>query len=320
MSFETQPGSGHFTLFSELPTEIRVAIWRLSLPSRVLEVDYIRMHEMFELDEQPCKMNRHLTNLNSRTPVLARVSQEARAAALAHWIGMPTAGLGHEARFSWNYLCWPEPYFDAWLVQNVHLNWTLAGNAEFACFGDPIRYLKWIASHTRMKAVSITLDLLTEAQYNADSSSSPWTLSELVIEMRQQLVWTVVVLEPVFIHAAAQIAAHSGLFGLLRDAPVQIIHASDVELLDRIKLFNGRDDVCFSSSTWYEDMLGAQHDLTSVVEALFVDNPSGRPTPTFLAAVMFRLCVEGCVRCHARTAHCQKMRAVSQEPANHIPS
>lgn len=77
-----------FHLFPRLPTELRLAIWRLCLPRRVVELDYQR-DDLFFGSPPPCAKNMAVTDANTRIPALSLVNREARRIALENWQSLP---------------------------------------------------------------------------------------------------------------------------------------------------------------------------------------------------------------------------------------
>jgi hypothetical protein len=78
-----------FAYFSQLPYEVRILIWRLSLPHRVVELDYgqpgIERFDPSKGHEVNCPRSRAITTYNIGLPVLARVNHEARDFVLQEW-------------------------------------------------------------------------------------------------------------------------------------------------------------------------------------------------------------------------------------------
>lgn len=71
----------HFDFFSQLPAELRLLIWRLCLPNRVVELDYPWGQSVnFDPLLPPCRSTR-TTDLNRQAPVITRVCRESRLVA-----------------------------------------------------------------------------------------------------------------------------------------------------------------------------------------------------------------------------------------------
>ena len=71
----------NFHCFSRLPVELRLAIWRECLPSRVVEIDYPWDDGgVFGPDPPPCKLQQ-TTNLNRRALMISCVCRESRLVA-----------------------------------------------------------------------------------------------------------------------------------------------------------------------------------------------------------------------------------------------
>ncbi|KAI3391328.1 hypothetical protein diail_7519 [Diaporthe ilicicola] len=96
---------------------------------------------------------------------------------------------------------------------SIFLNWDPTYDIEWQSYdwGDPVRCLMCASKHRR----------------NPDQPHDHyrWTRPELADLVRTRSSWTVVILPPVVVHAAAETGA--GLFGLLTDARVQLVNADD---------------------------------------------------------------------------------------------
>lgn len=108
----------------------------------------------------------------------------------------------------------------------VHINWDPVADIDWMTYhwGDPVRCVALYAAQTEVQRASVRIEFLEymrsglcdELQY-----CYRWTRSELATLMRAQapsLSWTVVIMEPIIVHATTTVG--SGLFGLLGDAPV----------------------------------------------------------------------------------------------------
>jgi hypothetical protein len=69
--------------------------------------------------------------------------------------------------------------------------------------------------------VSLDLNLLEDVQVNPNHTEFPWTREEVLTLMLQRNLFTVIVMEPIFVHGDFYSVARTGLFGL------QLVHADD---------------------------------------------------------------------------------------------
>ncbi|KAK3938837.1 hypothetical protein QBC46DRAFT_389268 [Diplogelasinospora grovesii] len=286
----SSPGHLTFHRFPEFPTELRLAIWRHCLPHRVLELDYPVDESVFDPGEPPWwyETNHDITKYNTRVPVIARVCRESRQVVSEAWTVLALPEEGHPAYWTEGWKVYPEPWFDRIRTEFIHLGWFPTRDIESGYRGDPLRYLMWAAAKTEHGRVSIAMDFLLEHSGPQESDHRAiWKRTELADLMRQLPVWTVVIEEePVIVKADVQIAAASGLFGLLADSRVQIVEADDEALMDRFLALGDVPGVTLSSTTFKEAAQVAKLFLPETVTAIF---GSEENAPRFQVAVMFRL-------------------------------
>ncbi|OIW26888.1 hypothetical protein CONLIGDRAFT_707442 [Coniochaeta ligniaria NRRL 30616] len=302
-----------FHLFPRLPTELRIEIWRLCLPRRVLELDYQR-DDLLLGPKPPCAKNAALTDSNTRIPpALSRVNREARGVALESWQPLPEPPSDSPDLAEW---ASEIIYGGAWLTQSprvdrhraqvVHLNWapTQDVDADWPAQGDPLRYAMWVADQMPETEISIDASLLEEFQYRPNSEMHPWTREEFGDLVRRRNAFTVVVLDPLFIHGDFHKAARTGLFGLLGDAPVQIVHVDEHARLNRFVELGGNEGMRLSHDPFEDrlkDRLQALSDrlkdrlqeLRDTLTAVFGPDDND-VAPRFVPAVMFRYCPHNC--------------------------
>lgn len=71
------------------------------------------------------------------------------------------------------------------------------------------------------------MSLLEDVQSNPNHTEYPWTREELQRLVRKRKLFTVMVVEPIFVHGDFYSVARTGLVGLLGDAPVQLVYTDD---------------------------------------------------------------------------------------------
>jgi hypothetical protein len=292
-----------FTLFLQFPAEVRLEVWRLCLPHRVLELDYPVDDTVVNPTEPPWfRTNHKITNYNTRPPVLARVCQESRQVVLETCSVLALADRDHPAYWTEGWGVYPEPWFDRVRTDFVYLGWTPTRDIEAPHTGDPIRHLLWVAGQTDRGRVSISLDFLLEHSGDAPSHRAIWKRDELADLMRQVPEWTVVIAGSVVVRTDVETAAASGLFGLLADSRVQIVQADDEARMARflalggapgvtlsLSRFNDTDQDSFSPSTVQEAVQNSKAWVSEAVTGLFGSEESA---PRFHTGVMFRLCTK----------------------------
>lgn len=275
----------NFITFPNLPAELRIAIWRECLPSRIVEPD-VQQDEVIWARDSPCDVNWKITWVNKAPPVIARVCRESRAVAFEN--GSLIDIEAH--RFSNNMVerPWLDPARDS-----IHLNWEPAADIEWQSYdwGDPVRSLLELAALTQCGRVSFMMEHLVHFQDRTDPDQPDeryrWTRSEMVDILLTRPTWTVVVLFPVIIHADVTTAA--GLFGLLGDARVQVI--SDEAEIQTFLALDERPNVTIDGAFTMEELAAEKEQLQATAEAVL---GSAVSEIKLKPAVMFRLCTNGC--------------------------
>lgn len=211
-----------FRIFPQLPTEIRLEIWRQCLPERVVELDEPASHLIAmdpDHDGYRC-VSRHTALINRRPPVISRVCHESRMVALEHVdllgerVDAPYFGL------SMGIEDWVDKTRDV-----LHLNYDELYDTEYpAGGGDPVRF--WLSqADARARDASLTRDLFRTLVQDRKHDD--------LLRNRSLLVC----LRIVTIHAPLHPALESGLFGLLGDARVVLVDATDTERKERYRAF-----------------------------------------------------------------------------------
>lgn len=295
-----------FTLFPQLPPELRLEIWRLCLPHRVLELDYPVDDTVFKPGEPPWwyKINHNITDYNTRPPVIARVCRESRQLVLETWSVLELDDQDHPTYWTEGWGVYPEPWFDRVRTDSAYLGWTPTRDIESPHTGDPIRHLMWAAAQTDHARVAISLDFLLELSDSSfDDEAAIWMGHELADLMRQAPEWTVVIQGSVIVRTDVRTAAASGLFGLLADSRVQIVRADDEARMARFLALSGAPGVALSSSRFNDADDGAEFGPSTVLEAVESAKAwlpeaerrmfgSEESRTRFHTAVMFRLCTK----------------------------
>ncbi|KAH9903613.1 hypothetical protein F4778DRAFT_91597 [Xylariomycetidae sp. FL2044] len=274
-----------FSCFPNLPIELRLMIWRACLPHRVVELDWQFPSLLFE---PACFKNDRITSHNAAPPLIAQVCRESRVVALEN--GAPLSKsvplherdaedfVSHMVRESW---------FDP-ERSSIHLNWQPLADIKYQTYnwGDPARCVLWHAARTRSRRPSIVLAMLREFRLHEPR----WSLKELAGILRNVEDLTIVLTLPVVVHAGPKQAA--GFFGLLSDAPVQLVDLCDESRIRQFVTLGGT-----ANTSTADDLIPnlVAEGLAEVQET--VDTVFGKeePRPTIHPAVMFRLCDRACI-------------------------
>lgn len=244
-----------FHYFPLLPPEIRIMIWEYCIPNRIAEFD----PPWFLLDgyeiRQACYSGSTIGR-NSRLPVLAAVNSESRSLVLERGEWYPCT----EMDFPWLKNMWVQPRYDT-----LHLN-----SVQFCPIAAVNRFLqkgesghsdsKWISSFLYgatklgMRKISMTAERILPFQRNIwthphhlSGPADNWGFAHLYFPSKRELeditkfAWHPpiprvfhVAMAAVSLHVSMDAAVNSGLFGLLGDAPVQMI---DVDANARLREF-----------------------------------------------------------------------------------
>jgi hypothetical protein len=148
-----------FHLFPQLPTELRLAIWRECLPYRVVAIDHL-FNDWKAEGPAPCKRIAATTRIDSQPPVITRVCRESRTVAFETAKRLPVPkDFDDEASWYWQMLVRPRPWLDRARAV-IHLNWGPLWKIDAESDGDPLRYLLGLATKTKVDRISFCADLL----------------------------------------------------------------------------------------------------------------------------------------------------------------
>lgn len=288
MSANTHEPVFHF--FPQLPTELRLAIWRECFPIRVAELDYPWDKASYLcLSSRPCRLQK-TTDVNRCPPVISRVCRESRyvASKTGHvrGLGSPPPGAQWTSSRLLEKL-WIDPSRDS-----IHLNWTPVYKFEYSDDGSALDYLAWSAA--RARGSSFMLEYIDNAFHDEEEIDFGDRVGGL-----QKLQNAVVVMRVVVVHTSFEIAARTGLFGLLGDACVQIVDVSDEQRLDALFSFAEK---CESKSKGF---LARRQDFhrdspeffkTKLEETLIETFGAevAEKLPRMCPAIMFRFCPNWC--------------------------
>lgn len=279
-----------FHLFPRLPTELRLEIWRLCLPNRVWELDIPTAEGLFgnrAKGSYPCNVQ-CTARLNGLPPVITRVCQESRD--VAH----ESAGIVLEDpdEDPPDDACWATDTTDSfaddfWIDLkrgSAHINWNplYVDFYERSC-GSALACIAW-ESRKLVGQPSIMKEWFT----------SSCDREEERFDVLDQLPNWRVVMRVVIIHATFWEAAQSGLFGLLGDAPVQIVSVSNEEKVNNLYDFADKHRQTPSVEEFQRvpSEVLKQELKDSILTAMGSEKLLSKLYPT----IMFRLCTSRCNR------------------------
>ncbi|KAJ5808365.1 hypothetical protein N7474_009634 [Penicillium riverlandense] len=223
-----------FRFFPQLPTELRLAIWRECLPHRVVEIDNAWDEGAYLLlTPPPCKLQQ-TTDINRHPPVISRFWSDGSALDHLAWNAAQVGGRGS---FMFDYL---DNNFD--------------GEVDM---------------EDRVGAL-------------------------------QKLQHGAIAMRIIVVHTTFQNAALTGLFGLLGDAPIQLVDVSDEP---RLYAFFDFAEKCDSDAKGFTKRQGFHRDSSETVKSILKEKlaetfgaRAAQTLPQIYPAIMFRLCTRLCNR------------------------
>ncbi|KAJ5160874.1 uncharacterized protein N7482_007878 [Penicillium canariense] len=284
-----------FYFFSQLPTELRYAIWRECLPNRVVEIDYPWDEGAYLcLNPPPCKLMQ-TTDINRRPPVISHVCRESRRVAFETGYlktgyyrdkGSPPLEAQWESDLQLK-KSWIDPSRDI-----IHLNWTPCYSAGYWGNGSALDFLAWSAVNAY--GDSFMFDYL-DNMLDEDIEER--------IKALQKLQHGCIVMHIIVVHTTFEIAAKTGLFGILGDAYIQLVDISDEV---RLNAFFDFAKKCESETNTFvtrrqdfrrESPESVKRSLNDKLAETF-GAQAARQLPPLCPAIMFRFCPHWCNHIH----------------------
>ncbi|KAE8162607.1 hypothetical protein BDV40DRAFT_312273 [Aspergillus tamarii] len=232
-----------FHYFMRLPLEVRRLIWEHCLPYRIAEEDIPAFLLDGDESRQGCFPNR-TTHLNTRLPVIAFINSESRQVALEH--GRWDQGQGPVRLES----IWVQPRRDVWHINFTRMSYDVLGPANDP--GCPMPDFLYHAAELGMQPSIVAevihyFDLKALLDGTADdvdddddetfcfqSFRHAGMCHPLYNEDARDIAGFAeyaprldVAMVAVALHVTREVALRSGLFGLLGDAPVQMVDVDD---------------------------------------------------------------------------------------------
>ncbi|KAI0139011.1 hypothetical protein F4776DRAFT_46362 [Hypoxylon sp. NC0597] len=287
-----------FHLFPRLPPELRLAIWSECLPHRVVELQRPLSGIAFDFQETPletCKLEL-TTRKNSYPPIISRVCRESRAIAFETVARLGDA-LDDASENHWEHsLAMRDSRIDT-ARDIIHIPYERPYERPWDSvmdrpnLGNPLRHAACAATQIISGQVSIDIMLLLR----------PGLFYEHIIDLlRLRSNWLVVVYL-VVVHMDPEASAATGLFGLLGDAPVQIVELRDearMNAFDNLVLTSERRKPSAGQPLDKEELQRGVWAMEYAISEIFKEESD--PAPKMYPAVMFRLCTEKCYQPHGR--------------------
>ncbi|KAF3394605.1 hypothetical protein F1880_005584 [Penicillium rolfsii] len=274
-----------FHFFSQLPTELRLAIWRICLPNRVVEIDLPWDDGVdFYPNLPPCEL-RQTTHINRRAPLISRVCHESRLVAFETGYYRDDSSPPQEALWKSDLLVkrtWLDPCRDI-----ILLNWTPTYEAGYYGQGSALDFLAWNAAKARGGAFMFDyLDSTLDGQVD---------LRERIGAL-QKLQY--VVMHLIVVHTTFKTAVKTGLFGLLGDACIQLVDVSDEARLNALFDFAEKcESEANGSLTSKQDFRRqSPESVRKILNDKLADEFGAKATHnlSLRPAIMFRFCPHFC--------------------------
>ena len=304
----------NFHLFSRLPPELRDWIWRLCLPYRACQLDLLLADNVYSDEPYPCQLI-HTNLANSQPPTISRVCRESRRAAFK--AGGIVLDEDRPADIRWKSMMGTSPWLDR-SRDLMHLKWNPFTDAMYNIeYGHPLNYMAWKTYREKGFVDSVTLDYMIYQLWNPyimptyDPDTQDWHWARMssrddqalepqpgdVIDLKAILSVPscLVVMRTIVIHLDPLAATSTGLFGLLGDAPVQIIDAREEARIEELW--------CLAETSERELLGSNKQDLVRVtadgLKQELKDTVTWRCKSvdllqTLRPAIMFRLCTKMC--------------------------
>jgi hypothetical protein len=219
-----------FHPFPRLPKELQLAVWTACLGHRVVELDepHPDLHVLNldrELDGSTGCQFWHTSYINRQPSVLTRVCRDSRAVALEHIVIVSSNDANVFFGRSVNHVsvdCTRDV---------VHIHWSPFYDIQFSRRNDPMAYWRTTAA-LASEGGSMTEDAfyeLIEAPTTA-TTTTPAQLRSISKRLR-------ICLQIVSIHAEAEVAVDSGLFGRLGEQRVVLVDAANQDHLCHFAAF-----------------------------------------------------------------------------------
>jgi hypothetical protein len=304
-----------FPSFPLLPPELRLEIWRLCLPHRVLKLNYLRRSRKIRRAEESATISR-----NASLPTIAAVNHEARALVLEMWCRLELPPFLLQKRKLTRVVPDPtpvdtmayaeQPWFDRSRTQYVYATKDVDDLLESATAGTvsgwtdrlerpcvtSITVVDWAALQTDCAEAALDLKSLVDAArylyastVNFDHIEHPDVRKRREMERYISLFghrkkWTVIVVEAAGPYPQA---VHSGFFGLLADENMRIVPVA--EMNTEVSLYETLGLVMAERGLLAEAVKLGYERLEEVVKFLLGAGAKDRPLPRFEAAVMVTL-------------------------------
>ena len=241
--------------------------------------------------------------MNGRPPLITRVCRESRSVAFETGNIEPRDTDERPREAKWSSSIDVDPAWRDRERDSVHSNWTSTYDADLDHGGHVIHSLAWEA--TRLTGDGSLMIEYLDSHYNNSnlfwlptekSGIKPLGVEEMLdLNGLKKLAKWLVVMRVVVVHLKAQTALETGLFGLLGEARVQIIDASEESkvgaLMDLAEACERNDAVTIRQDFHRESPQSMKRMLEAIILKHF---HSQELAAAVHPAIMFRLCTRMC--------------------------
>ncbi|KAJ5455620.1 uncharacterized protein N7458_003884 [Penicillium daleae] len=203
-----------FHLFNQLPTELRRMIWKLCLPSRVVELNHARWVAFDTLCD-----GEWTSIQNTLPPPISQVNREARAVAMEVAVFKWTIDSRHKTSKSWG--LWFQRKKDTIVMYRKDV-------APFGYYYQDYPFDEVVRKWFAKKALGTAVFSEMINPWNRYSGTQGL---EAGMQHAPKTGWNdpMIILESIPIHARREEVLAAGVFGKLADEPIQLVDPLDAE-------------------------------------------------------------------------------------------
>lgn len=223
-----------FTYFPQLPVELRRMIWEFCIPRRVVELEIPIKSILSETNCDLSWTNRQI----SVPPLIRQVCRESRKVALENGGPLQDYSESVQVNFNWKATdAWFSPKYDivAWYWRPEQQT-----DYELEVVGDPLSYFVHYAMQAQ--GALILAHHIYPFLYLNPSEDGPPPLEEVDLTQLSRLKSIMVCVKILGIHATAEEARESNLWGVTGEEMIQIVDATDANTIQKFSTsFNAKD-------------------------------------------------------------------------------
>lgn len=217
-----------FTCFPRLPPELRRMIWKFCIPRRVVELQFPVQGILAPTNCSFVWTNNQI----SVPPLITQVCCEARSVALENGGLVLDYAEDVDVNFNWKSTdAWFSPKYD---IVTWYWRPEQQVDYELEVIGDPLAYFVHLA--LQAQGALILAQHIYPCRYLEPSGDGPPPLEEVELKHLTRLKSIMVCVSVVGVHATAQEAKESNLWGPTGEETIQIVDATDFDTLRKFEI------------------------------------------------------------------------------------